>query len=121
MISLIFASITLLVMIMASITAYKKAPKDAQFPMQTGLNGEVNWRAPKIIAVSFFPALTALIFALFFVILPPSSKDVSPFILPTLIGTNAVILLSIHASFLYFEVHDVQKTAEMTEYRKIEE
>ena len=108
-------------MIMASITAYKKAPKDAQFPMQTGLNGEVSWRAPKIIAVSFFPALTVLIYTLFFIILPPSSKDVSPFILPTLIGTNAVILLGIHASFLYFGFHDVQKTAEMTEYRKIEE
>ena len=121
MISLILASITLLVMIIASIAAYKKVPKDAQFPMQTGLNGEVSWRAPKIIAVSFFPALTVLIFALFFVILPPNSTAISPLILPTLIGTNAVILLGIHSGFLYFGVHDVRKAAEITEYGKIEE
>ena len=57
MLLLILSAVTIALMILGSVIACKKTPKDARFPMQWGMDGKVNYRAPKIVAASLFPAI----------------------------------------------------------------
>lgn len=57
MIEILIVIATAVVLTTLSRRANRRLRDHAQLPMQWSLNGEVNWTAPRAIALGFFPAL----------------------------------------------------------------
>jgi len=110
MLLLLISTITIALMILGSVIAYKKTPKDARFPMQWGMDGKVNWRASKTVAVSLFPAVAVVIIGFLILMLGLVGGDKESInILFGVILFNCVLLTAIHLGFMYFGVRDIRK------------
>ncbi|MGD9968518.1 MAG: hypothetical protein AB7T59_18520 [Hyphomonadaceae bacterium] len=88
-------------MFVTSAWAFTQTPDNARFPMQWGIRGDVNWRAPRAIALLFSPILAAAVIGLIFWLAGPQGERLGW--LPSAI--SAVFLIT-HGVYLYFALRE---------------
>ncbi|HYD89725.1 MAG TPA: hypothetical protein VEA80_19745 [Vitreimonas sp.] len=91
------------VMALFSVAALLRTPADAPLPMQWGLDGQPTWRAPRMIALFFPPALAALILVFLSVV---TGDAPAPAYLPVII---ALIFVLVHTVYLVFALRDIER------------
>ena len=110
MLLLILSAVTVALMIMGSVIACKKTPKDASFPMQWGMDGTVNYRASKLVAASVFPAIAVITLAILtLTFMAVEGAGASSIFALGVVGFNCILLLAIHIGFMYFGVRNVNE------------
>jgi hypothetical protein len=70
--------------------------------MQWGIRGQVNWRAPRAVALLFSPALAVIVLGLMYWLAGSRSEALG--LLPFFV---AVVFLVTHGAYLYFALRDV--------------
>ncbi len=70
---LVFVLIFIAALALVALRAEKRFRPLASLPMQWGLSGQVNWSAPRRIALAFIPVLGILVFAS--LLLADNSRD----------------------------------------------
>jgi hypothetical protein len=89
-------------MFVTSAWAFTQTPDSARLPMQWGIRGDVNWRAPRAVALLFSPVLAILVLSLMLWLAGPQSEQLGW--LPTFV---AAVFLITHGVYLYFALRDV--------------
>ena len=95
-------------MVLISVIALIKAPKDADLPMQWGIDGKVGWTAKPKLAVTVVPlvAIPCLAIAPIMAMMMPNIPDgIHMF---TALGIGVPLVL-IHAGHMYFAIRSVKK------------
>jgi len=87
-------------MLLLSGAAFIASPSGVRLPMQWGLNGRPTWRAPRLMAVLFAPALATAI------LLITSSFAANAHWVAMSV---AAIFVVVHAGHLYFALRDVRR------------
>ncbi|MGD9982337.1 MAG: hypothetical protein AB7H66_09705 [Hyphomonadaceae bacterium] len=93
-------------MFVASGWALTQTPDGARFPMQWGIRGDVNWRAPRAVALLFNPTLAILVIAMTFWFAGPQDAQLGW--LPSVI---AAVFLITHGVYVYFALRDVNASS----------
>ena len=110
MLLLILPAVTIALMILGSVIACKKTPKDAHFPMQIGMDGKVNYRASKLVAASVFPAIAVITLGILtLTFMAVEGAGASSIFVVGIVGFNCILLLAIHIGFMYFGVRNVNE------------
>ncbi len=102
------SAIMLAVMLIISVIAYIKAPKEADLPMQWGLNGQVNWTMKPKYGVLIVPLLALICLCIPIAMdlaLPEIPKGIHMFS-ALVIGLPLIV---IHAGHMYFALKSVTK------------
>lgn len=86
-------------MLPISAFAFARRPTGSRLPMQWGLRGQVNWSAPRVLAVLFAPALAAAVIALVL-----SFGDAG-----WIASIVAAVFLVAHAGHLYFALRSIER------------
>lgn len=100
-----------LVMIGLSIRANSRFHTQARLPMQWSLSGSVNWTAPRVVALSFTPALTIVMLTLFVI----ASRTMQPRqgqegdVVPALLGMGACFVAA-HIFHLWLISRTLRRT-----------
>ncbi len=75
---------------------------EARLPMQWSITGKVNWTAPRIVGVSFFPIGTFFVFGyIWFASLKPARPGQEGLVVPVLLATGTT-LIAIQLLHLWF-------------------
>lgn len=108
---LILAVVIALIIIGLSVRANFRFRAEPRLPMQWSLSGSVNWTAPRVVALSFTPALTIAILAFFVV----GSMTMQPrpgqegAVVPALLGLGACFVAA-HAFHLWMIGKTLRRT-----------
>ncbi|MEZ5955594.1 MAG: hypothetical protein R3C27_00050 [Hyphomonadaceae bacterium] len=89
-------------MFVTSAWALTQTPDDARLPMQWGIRGDVNWRAPRAVALLFSPALAILTLGFLYWLAGPDLAELGW--LPVFI---AAIFAATHGAYVFFALRDV--------------
>ena len=75
---------------------------EARLPMQWSITGKVNWTAPRVVGVSFFPIVTFFVLGLiWFASLKPTRLGQQGLVVPILLATGTT-LIAIQLLHLWF-------------------
>jgi len=89
-------------MFVTSAWAFTQTPDGARLPMQWGIRGAVNWRAPRVIALLFAPVLAIITLGILFALAGARVCELAW--LPTFIAAVFVIA---HGIYVFFALRDV--------------
>lgn len=90
-------------MFVVSAWGITQTPDNARLPMQWGIRGDVNWRAPRAVALLFSPVLAVITLGLTFWL--AGSQDERLGLLPTFIAAAFLIVHGLHVYFALRDVH----------------
>ncbi|MEZ5959763.1 MAG: hypothetical protein R3C30_04965 [Hyphomonadaceae bacterium] len=89
-------------MFLTSAWAFTQTPEGARLPMQWGIRGDVNWRAPRAVALLFSPVLAVITLGLLYWLAGPSLAE-----LGWLTLFIAAIFAVTHGAYVFFALRDV--------------
>lgn len=89
-------------MFVTSAWAFTQTPDGARLPMQWGIRGDVNWRAPRAIALLFAPVLAIITLGFLFALAGARIGELGW--LPMFIAAVFVIT---HGIYVFFALRDV--------------
>ncbi len=91
-------------MYVLSAWGWAMTPSGVRLPMQWNIRGEVNWRAPRAVALLFSPSLAVLTVGL-----TAWLATSEPGQMAWLSGAIATVFLLTHGVYLYFAIQDVKR------------
>lgn len=66
---------------------------EVRLPMQWSITGKVNWTAPRVVGVSFFPVVTIFVLALIWVAsLGPTKPGQEGLVVPIVLATGTILV-----------------------------